>query len=321
MIKIGLAPMEGVLDPLMRQIITKHSQVDHCTTEFIRVTDKKIPDHVFFRYAPELENSSLTSSKVPVLIQLLGGKSEWMSLNAKRAYELGAYGIDINFGCPAKTVNKHDGGATLLKNPERLYQTIIAIKSELPENFHVSAKVRLGFHDKTKVLEISQACSEAKATWLTVHARTKDEGYKPPAHWRFINDMKSVSKIPIFANGDIWSLKDYKECKKASGCENVMIGRGLLRNPYLAEEIKTETVLDALERSKKTVGLIHEYSQLGHPLYGEFKALNRVKQWLRLCTQPKQTFFNELFNKAKRFSSMNEMKALLVEYQNSESSI
>ena len=321
MIKIGLAPMEGVLDPLMRQIITKHSKVDYCTTEFIRVTDKKIPDHVFYRYAPELNNDSRTSSQVPVLVQLLGGKPEWMALNAKRAYELGAYGIDINFGCPAKTVNKHDGGATLLKKPERLYETITAIKSELPKNFHVSAKVRLGFQDKTKVLEIAQACTEAKATWLTVHARTKVEGYEPPAHWNFINDMKSVSKIPIFANGDIWSLKDYNACKKASGCENVMIGRGLLRNPYLAEEIKTGDQFDPIKRSVETLGLILEYSKLGQPLYGEFKALNRVKQWLRLCSTPEQTFFNALFNKAKRVSSVKEMQSTLCEFQNSEISM
>lgn len=321
MIKIGLAPMEGVLDPLMRQIITKHSSVDYCTTEFIRVTDKKVPDHVFFRYAPELNNASLTSSKVPVLVQLLGGKPEWMSLNAKKAYELGAYGIDINFGCPAKTVNKHDGGATLLKDPQRLYDTIIAIRSQLPENFHVSAKVRLGFHDKTKVLEIARACSEAKATWLTVHARTKDEGYTPPAHWKFISEMKSISTIPIFANGDIWSLNDYNQCKKESECKDVMIGRGLLRNPFLAEEIKTGAELSPTERSKKTLKLILDYAQSGHPLYGEFKALNRVKQWLRMCNQPEQTFFKDLFTEAKRVSKIKDIVSVITKYHNSESSI
>ena len=315
LIKIGLAPMEGVLDPLMRQIITKDSPLDYCTTEFIRVTDKKIPDHVFYRYAPELNNDSKTASGVPVLVQLLGGKPQWMSLNARRAFELGACGIDINFGCPAKTVNRHDGGASLLKDPQRLYDTISTIKSVLPKDFHVSAKVRLGFSDKSKVLEISQACTDAQATWLTVHARTKDEGYKPPAHWSFINEMRSVSKIPIFANGDIWSLKEYTECKMASGCENVMIGRGLLRNPYLAEEIKNQKAFDALERSQKTIGLILDYSFLGKSLYGEFKAINRVKQWLRLCSHPEQTFFTELFNKAKKASSIKEMSSILNDYR------
>ena len=114
---IGLAPMEGVLDPLMRKVITEVSHVDYCTTEFIRITDKLLPDHVFFRYAPELNNKSLTDSKTPVLVQLLGGKPDWMAKNALRAKELGAFGIDINFGCPAKTVNRHDGGASLLKDP------------------------------------------------------------------------------------------------------------------------------------------------------------------------------------------------------------
>ena len=75
--------MEGVLDPLMRQIITKSKAIDYCTTEFIRVTDKLIPSHVFYRYAPELHSNSKTESKTPVLVQILGGKPEWMAENEK----------------------------------------------------------------------------------------------------------------------------------------------------------------------------------------------------------------------------------------------
>ncbi len=94
-VRIGLAPMEGVLDPLMRKLITKRCQVDFCSTEFVRVTDKLLPDHQFLRYAPELSNGSKTESGTPVLVQILGGKPEWMAQNAKRALDLGAYGIDI----------------------------------------------------------------------------------------------------------------------------------------------------------------------------------------------------------------------------------
>lgn len=309
--KIGLAPMEGVLDPLMRQVLTHDQSIDYCTTEFIRVTDKLLPEHVFYRYAPELRSGSKTLSQTPVLVQVLGGKPEWMALNAKRAKDLGAFGVDINFGCPAKTVNKHDGGATLLKNPERLYKTITEIKNCVGDDFHVSAKVRLGFSDKSLVKEIAVACSEAKASWMTVHARTKEESYKPPAHWNFIGLMKENCKIPIFANGDIWSLKDYKNCVEESGCEDVMIGRGLLRNPFLAQEIKQNYELDEDFKKTETLKMIFNYLQTGPQVYGKLKALNRVKQWLRMCTYPEYPYFNELFTIAKRAKSIEEISSII----------
>lgn len=309
--KVGLAPMEGVLDPLLRQVITKHSLVDVCTTEFVRITDKLLPKHVFYRYSPELLNGSTTASGVPVLVQILGGKPEWMAKNAQHAIELGARGIDINFGCPAKTVNKHDGGASLLKNPTRLYDTISAIKNNLPAGTHVSAKVRLGYSDKTKILDIAKACSDAGASWLTVHARTKEEGYQPPAHWHLIAEMKSVSKIPIIANGDIWSLKDYKNCVLESGCESVMIGRGLLRNPMLAKEIKKDYEILSEEKFKKTLLMMLEYLELSPFVYGESVACGRIKQWLKICTYPQHKGFEYLFEKIKKINQVQKMRVFL----------
>ena len=303
--------MEGVLDPLMRQVLTQDENINYCTTEFIRVTDKLLPTHVFYRYAPELRSNSRTQSTTPVLVQILGGKPEWMGLNAKRAKELGAFGVDINFGCPAKTVNKHDGGATLLKNPERLYKTISKVKESVGDDFHVSAKVRLGFSDKSLVKEIATACSEAKAHWMTVHARTKEEAYKSPAHWSFIGIMKEFSKIPIFANGDIWSLKDYKNCVSESGCSDVMIGRGLLRNPFLAKEIKSNQELDPKLKETETLKMINDYLTIGPQVYGKLKALNRVKQWLRMCTYPKYQYFEDIFSTAKKVKSIEEISQIL----------
>src|SRR4051812_22104705 len=118
--KLYLAPMEGVVDWVMRDFLTEIGGIDHCVTEFIRVVNAVYPDHVFYRYCPELKTNSKTRSGVPVFVQLLGGQAEPMALNAKKAVELGALGIDINFGCPAKTVNKNDGGATLLKSCDRI---------------------------------------------------------------------------------------------------------------------------------------------------------------------------------------------------------
>jgi tRNA-dihydrouridine synthase C len=308
--KIGLAPMEGVLDPLMRRIITAKAQVDFCSTEFVRVTDKVLPEHMFFRYAPELSNKSRTESGTPVLVQILGGKPEWMAKNAKRALDAGAYGIDVNFGCPAKTVNRHDGGASLLKDPTRLYDCISTIKNEVGKDAHVSAKVRLGFSDKSLIKEIAIACSEAQASWITIHARTKMESYRPPAHWHCIREMKEVSTIPVFANGDIWNLEAYKKCQIESGCDDVMIGRGLLRNPFLAQEIKENAELDQNFKNQELLKMMSEYLEIGVSVYGEHAALGRIKQWLKMAFYPENVFFENLFLKVKNKKCQIEARLL-----------
>ncbi|MCB0363705.1 MAG: tRNA-dihydrouridine synthase, partial [Bdellovibrionales bacterium] len=118
---IALAPMEGVIDSVMRDLLTSIGGIDQCTTEFIRVTDRELPDHVFYRYCPELKSGGKTPGGIPVFLQLLGSRPEEMAINAQKAVALGAIGIDLNFGCPAKTVNRHDGGASLLKDPQRLF--------------------------------------------------------------------------------------------------------------------------------------------------------------------------------------------------------
>jgi len=310
--------MEGVLDPLMRKIITARAHVDFCSTEFVRVTDKLLPTHTFYRYAPELSQRSRTDAGTPVLVQILGGQPEWMAVNAERALEVGAHGVDVNFGCPAKTVNRHDGGASLLKNPDRLYDCIHAIRKAVGMHVHVSAKVRLGFEDKSLIREIAAACSEASASWLTVHARTKMESYRPPAHWHCIKEMKSVSAIPVFANGDIWDLEAYKRCSLESGCTDVMIGRGLMRNPFLAQEIKENTELDQDYKNKELLRMIVEYLEIGVGVYGEHVALGRVKQWLKMAHYPENYFFENLFNKFKKLNHKKEALKLLKESLNNK---
>ncbi|MGZ3722706.1 MAG: tRNA-dihydrouridine synthase, partial [Bdellovibrionales bacterium] len=106
--------MEGVLDWTLRELLSSIGGVDRMVTEFVRVTDLLLPEHVFYRYCPELKQGGRTLAGTPVLVQLLGGQTGPLAENAARAVELGAPGIDLNFGCPAKTVNRHDGGATLL---------------------------------------------------------------------------------------------------------------------------------------------------------------------------------------------------------------
>ena len=122
--KLILAPMEGVLDSLMRKLLCEINSYDLCIAEFIRVVDALVPIKTFYKICPELLKNGYTGNNTPVRVQLLGQHPEWMAENALRALELGSHGIDINFGCPAKTVNKSQGGAVLLKEPEKIYQIL-----------------------------------------------------------------------------------------------------------------------------------------------------------------------------------------------------
>ena len=138
--------MEGLADVHLRRLLTAQGGFDWVVSEFVRVVDKPLPDHVFHRICPELEAGGKTRSGTPVRVQLLGNHLEAMAANAHRAAELGAFGIDINFGCPSKTVNRSQGGAVLLKEPETLYRVVKAVREALPKAVIVSPGIRPGGH-------------------------------------------------------------------------------------------------------------------------------------------------------------------------------
>jgi tRNA-dihydrouridine synthase C len=274
---ITLAPMEGVVDSLMRDMLTRVGGYDLCVTEFIRIVDQLLPQRVFHRICPELLNGSKTPAGTPVKVQLLGQDPDWLAENAARAIDLGSFGVDLNFGCPAKTVNKSKGGAILLKEPESIFKIVAQVRTAVPPGQILSAKMRLGFDDCSLAIENAQAIEAAGADLLVIHARTKVDGYKPPAYWDWIARIKQNVDIDIVANGEIWSGSDAIDCQQQSNCENLMLGRGALALPNLALAIKGE----AEPMDWQTVReLLIDYS--GFELYSDKGKYfpNRVKQWL-----------------------------------------
>ena len=235
---ITLAPMEGVLDHRLRHLLTAIGGIDRCVTEFIRVTHNLVPNKVITRIYPEHQNNSLTLNNTMVTPQLLGDNSAKLAENALKLCDLGAPQIDLNFGCPAKTVNNSGGGSILLKEPERIYDIVRTIKQALPSHITLSAKMRLGFTDKVLAIDNAQAMEAGGATELVVHARTKKEGYKPPAHYEYIAKINAATRIKIIANGEMWTLSDIDKCIDISGVNDIMIGRGLLACPDLALQAK-----------------------------------------------------------------------------------
>ena len=232
--QIMLAPMEGLLDHTLRDVLTRVGGVDVCVSEFIRVTNTVLPRRAFVRVAPELLNQSCTAAGVPVKVQLLGSDPICLADNAAGLAELSPFGIDLNFGCPAKTVNQHRGGAVLLDEPELVGQIVAAVRRAVPAHIPVSAKMRLGYNDDSRAEDCAMAIEAAGASELVVHARTKAHGYRPPAYWDRIADLRQHVRLPIVANGEIWTVADALRCQEVTGCEHLMIGRGMVTDPGLA---------------------------------------------------------------------------------------
>jgi tRNA-dihydrouridine synthase C len=281
--KIILAPMEGVLDPLMRNLLTSINTYDLCISEFVRVISALLPEQVYYRMFPELHNGGFTSSGTPIRVQLLGQHPMWMAENALRAIVVGSHGVDINFGCPAKAVNKSRGGAVLLKDPEQIFKIVSAVREALGADNILSVKIRLGFDDASLLDEIVDSVVSANANMLTVHARTKADGYRPPAYWHFIGQLcdkynQDKYQIDIVANGEIWGKDTALDCIAQAKTSNLMVGRGALALPNLANVIKNdEQPMPWSELTK----LIQHYSQV--ELLGDksFYFSSRLKQWLR----------------------------------------
>jgi tRNA-dihydrouridine synthase C len=263
--------------------------------------------------APELENNGFTPSGVPVRLQLLGSQPNTLAMNAQRAIELGSHGIDLNLGCPAKTVNKSQGGAALLKDPQLISNAVFAMREVVPSDKTLSVKIRLGWDDPNCVHEIVDAIVLAGADELTIHARTKEDGYKAEAiKWHYIAQVKERlalegRALSIIANGEIWNVEDAAACRKISNCNDIMIGRGALATPNLAamvagisEKMSWSDVVQMIidYRKVQVVGSKgHHYS-------------SRVKQWL---SQMRQSYpeANVLFSDIRKIKSSEDMMIAL----------
>lgn len=310
--QIALAPMEGLVDDILRDALTKVGGIDWCVTEFIRVSERLMPAHYFYKYASEFHKGARTDAGTPLRLQLLGSDPVCLAENAAFACELGAPVLDLNFGCPAKTVNRSRGGAVLLKEPELLYSIVEHVRRGVPKHIPVTAKMRLGFDSADLALDCARALADGGAEQIVVHARTKVDGYKPPAHWEWIARIQEVVKIPVVANGEIWTVDDWRRCREMCGARDIMIGRGLVARPDLARQIA------AAQAGEEVIPM--SWAEL-QPMLRIFwhhcvkkmtviQAPGRLKQWLALLTKsyPEAT---TLFDALRRETNCERIGVML----------
>nr|WP_275975064.1 tRNA-dihydrouridine synthase [Shewanella gaetbuli] len=303
--------MEGVVDDLMRDILSTINPFDLVVTEFVRVVNQLLPEKVYYKLCPELHNHGLTPNGTPVRVQLLGQEPNWMAENAYRAVALGSCGVDANFGCPAKIVNKSKGGAVLLQYPDNIHNIVKAMREAVPAEQPVTAKIRLGYEDKSLFMENALAIYEAGATEIAIHARSKVDGYKPPAYWEYITEVKKRLPIPVIANGEIWSEADAKRCMEVTGCDDIMIGRGAISLPNLGACIKNSSHAYTWEQ---TLALLLSYTdkQLNGRKADYIPA--RIKQWFTYLNR-QYPEADTLFRELRVFKTTEEIITVLQQAQ------
>ncbi|HHF4074124.1 tRNA dihydrouridine(16) synthase DusC [Haemophilus influenzae] len=306
--RVILAPMQGVLDPFVRQLLTEVNDYDLCITEFVRVVDQLLPEKVFYRLCPELKNQGFTSSSTPVRVQLLGQHPECLAENAIRAIELGSHGIDLNCGCPSKTVNGSNGGAALLKQPELIYRATQALRQAVPSEFPVSVKVRLGWDNISQAFEIADAVEQGGATEITVHGRTKFDGYRADRiNWKKIGEVRERLSIPVIANGEIWHWQDGQDCLSQTGCQDLMVGRGALNIPNLSHVLKSNAEKMPWYEVQK---ILQKYANVENEYDSGFYHVARIKQWLRYLNKEYDEA-NKMFDKIKTCQTAEDLKLRL----------
>lgn len=312
--KLILAPMEGVVDYKMRQLLTDIGGYDRCVTEFIRVSAQPLPKKVFLRLCPELDHGGRTRAGVPVYVQLLGGCPDLMAKSAVIGVSSGALGIDLNFGCPAKTVNRRDGGSALLQYPRRIESIVNAVRQSVDPAIPVCAKIRLGFDSADLLPEIVERIAAAGANELCIHARTRLDGYKPPAHWQHISGIRRPEKMELIVNGEIWSATNAREAQHQSDCKSLMLGRGALARPDLARIIRSHLKAgdgkdwQAFTWSEVAVRVEQFFNQQdsgNHRYIG-----NRTKQWLGYLRK-NYIGAEQLFQQIKKLKGRDEIATMI----------
>ena len=283
MSRLILAPMEGLADDILRGVLTRAGRYDWCVTEFVRVTGTTLPRKSFTRVSPELLNGACTAAGTPVRVQLMGSDPDCLAENAARLAELGPAGIDLNFGCPAPLVNRHRGGAALLDEPELLHRIAAAVRGAVPRGLTVSAKMRLGIDDTARALDCARALEAGGAQELVVHARTRRDGYRPQVRWEWVARIREAVALPVIANGEVWSVAGWRAIRAATGCEDVMLGRGAVADPLLAERIRgaRAEAPDAADWRELHSLIADFWGQVLAKLEARH-APGRLKQWLGL---------------------------------------
>lgn len=268
-----LAPMEGVGDRCFRQAMASIGGFDMAVTEFMRVPRNAHVKSLARQYEPN------ETSPIPLTAQIMGSDPDLMADMARELELKGALRVDINCGCPSNTVTGRGAGSSLLREPAALHEVAKAVVKAV--SIPISLKMRSGFEDITLFKENLLAAQESGIRYITLHPRTKVDGYGPPARWDLIAEAKTILDIPLVGNGDILNVSDALRMLQLTGCDALMIGRGSVINPFIFHQIKShfanETYVPDWQDLLRYFGIYRQGISDEMPIKG---MINKMKQLL-----------------------------------------
>ncbi len=308
------APMEGVTDQSYRLTIHKlYPQWDFYCTDFLRApTESYYPLRIVKEHIGEkiLANNEILKKTI---FQILATPRTTHQHLVSQIQDLGILRVDLNLGCPSKTVNNHFGGAYLLSDLPKL----VKIAAEIRQVFHgiFTVKMRVGYRDDLNFLTILKSLEDLGVDAITIHARTRDQLYTGIANWNYIKTATQSITTPIIGNGDVWAPCDLENIFKNTECHGVMMGRGALKSPWFPILNQNNSPQEMLQIRKNQIpnyflALIENYSELFQNTDQKYSLLKRLKSLCRYLFEDFENA-NEMRSIFLRSENMNEFLILL----------
>lgn len=242
------APMEGITDEAYRKTILKlYPEWDYLATDFLRVPSAgKYPSKFIVRHFGK-ELFEIPWIKNKTMLQILTSHTAFTTQMVQQIVELDFPWLDMNIGCPSNTVCKNRGGSYLLTDLVSLRSLVRTVRENFKGRF--TCKIRIGYNDTNGFEDSIRMLNDEGVEMITVHARTRDDMYKAPARWSFIKRAVELSQVPIIGNGDVWATEDVNRMLKETGCHGVMVARGALKSPWMAQDYRRENFYPKTEET------------------------------------------------------------------------
>lgn len=263
------SPLSGVTDLVFRRLVRRYAPESMMYTEMVNATG--------LHYVKELPRlMEIDPDERPISIQLFDCRPDFLAEAAIKAVAEGADTIDINMGCPVNKITKNGGGSALLREPEVAEAIVRSVVKSV--SVPVTVKTRIGWNDnEINILEFAKRMEDAGAQMITVHGRTRAQGYEGNARWEWIRRVKEILRIPVIGNGDIFSVEAAVKCLEETGADGVMCSRGTLGYPFLVGEIDYFLKTGELKPSPTSIERLECAKEHLKNLW-EYKGVNGVRQ-------------------------------------------
>jgi probable tRNA-dihydrouridine synthase len=295
---VFLAPMAGITDKPMRRLVSSMGP-GTMVSEMVAINAISRKNPKSYRIA------DVRDEPYKVVVQLVGGNEGLFADSVRLAEELGAHSVDINMGCPVKKIVNNHSGSWLMK--DMLQASKIIESAVKASSLKVSVKFRKGWDaGSVNAVDFARMCEDSGAAYITVHGRTRSDFYSGTADWDIIAAVKQAVKIPVIGNGDIDSPEAAKAIMAQTGCDGIMIGRGLQGNPWLISQILHGTPKPDIS---EIVAMILRHARMQIEMSGEYLGIRQMRKHVAWYTvgYPGSSKLRGMVNQVESYAALEEL--------------